>query len=295
MKQLLIMITILFTIAASITAYLWLYQQKQVEERGPTLAIDFLDIGQGDATLLTFPTGEQMLIDCAIDARVIEALGRVMDFYDRTIEYLALTHPDLDHYGGCADVFARFDIQYFVTSGVEKENQSYEALRAAIEAEGAEVIELSESAKWSLGDVGLWWLYPEHDLEMDPDVPGPWTSSGANDTSLVVKVEYGETTVLLPGDAEHDLEYFLVDQYGEYLDADILKGGHHGSAGSSMPEFLEAVSPDHTVFSAGEGNSYGHPSPRAIARVERVGSEVWRTDEDGDVELVVTENGYYFE
>ena len=85
------------------------------------LRITFLDIGQGDATFIEFPNGEQMLVDCAEDGKILEALGRVMPYYDRDIDYLMITHPDFDHYGGCTDVLNRFEVKNIVYNGFKKE------------------------------------------------------------------------------------------------------------------------------------------------------------------------------
>ena len=91
------------------------------EEFENSVQITFLDIGQGDATFIEFPGDVQMLVDCAKDARILEALGRVMEFYDRSIDYLVVTHPDNDHYGGCIDVLKRFDVANIVYNGLKKE------------------------------------------------------------------------------------------------------------------------------------------------------------------------------
>ncbi len=257
---------------------------EQIDRSG--VQVTFLDVGQGDATFIAWPDGTQMLIDCAKDARVLEALGRVMPFYDFDIDYLVVTHPDLDHYGGCVDVLEKYTVSNIVYNGYnEKINDYWQSYWAAAWAEGAEYTELTERTTWQLGETTIDFLYPDHELAKDPDVPGNDKETGSNNSSIVMKISHGSQDFLLTGDAEAELEEFLAITYGDELDAEVLKLSHHGAGGSSIQAFLEAVSPEIGVASAGLHNHYGHPSPRVEKRLERLGAEMYRTDLDGDVEI----------
>lgn len=261
---------------------------SQKNETQQFLHLAFLDIGQGDATLLTFPDGQQMLVDCAIDARILEALGRQMPFYDRTIEYLVMTHPDMDHYGGCIDVLERFDVAHVVHSGFTKQQEYFDAFLAAVEAEKAEVEQVTELKEWQIASTTLQFLHPDYDVATTQTVPGTEIKLGANDASVVIKLTYGTQDILLMGDIEEVGEKYLLTQYPDLLDVEILKAGHHGSSGSSHQAFLDMTSPEHVMFSAGKGNRYGHPSRRVMRRVERIGATSWRTDTQGDILLMVS-------
>jgi competence protein ComEC len=264
--------------------------------RDLTLDIAFLDIGQGDATFITFPDGQQMLVDCAIDARVVEALGRVMPFYDRDIDYLVVTHPDLDHYGGCIDVMNRFDVGHILYSGLEKPyddlwiafNDTVEVHRQA----GKQFTLVEEPMVWNIASTTVNILYPDHSIVDDAHVPGVTKEAGANDTSIVLKLSYGDTGVLMTADAEEDLERYLIATYGDQLDVEILKGGHHGSNTSSIVEFVSSTSPRDVIFSAGKSNKFGHPTPRVLKRFERAGAIAWRTDQHGDILVSMTTSSY---
>jgi len=261
---------------------------EQMEEQEHSLGIAFLDVGQGDATLIDFSTGEQMLIDCAVDARVLEALGRHMSFFDRSIDYLVITHPDLDHYGGCVDVMRRFKIGTIVYTGAEKENSFFRSFMQEIERQiegGVEYIVLDRQVKWYLGDTLVYFLYPDRSIVGD--------SKEANNGSIIMKISYGEQDILLTGDAEQEREEYLIHRYGSLLDVEVLKGGHHGSNTSSILELVSSTSPDMVIFSAGKENRFGHPSPRVAKRFERSGSQIYRTDQDGDVVLRVSKEGIY--
>jgi competence protein ComEC len=108
-----------------------------------------------------------------------------------------------------------------------------------------------------------------------------------NNDSLVVRIQYKERSVLLPGDAEKQAEYAMLSEADAgKLHADVLKIGHHGSKNSTMPEFLESVGPQIAIISAGEQNPYGHPSPELLERLRAGGARILRTDEEGAVQVV---------
>ena len=110
-------------------------------------------------------------------------------------------------------------------------------------------------------------------------------SEAKNNDSIVVRMQYGDRTVLLTGDAEKQVEYTMLDENeAAFLHADVLKVGHHGSKNSTMPEFLSAVAPRISIISSGEENPYGHPHQELIERLEGSGSRILRTDEDGAVQ-----------
>lgn len=258
------------------------------------VAMHFLDIGQGDATFMEFASGEQLLLDCAIDARILEALGRVMPVYDHTIDYLVVTHPDKDHYGGCIDVLDRFEVANIVYTGFEKDQAFFDVFMEYVQQEGAVYHVIEKEQTWSIASTTITFLYPDHSLEQNPHIPGLADKEiDANNTSLVLLFDIYGTQVLLTGDAEAPQERYLLERYGPRLDVAIYKAGHHGSSGSSIQEFIDVVTPSDTIFSAGRENSYGHPSPRVIKRVERLGSRIWRTDLNGDILVVITDRGYH--
>lgn len=266
------------------------YIRDYIQNKPKQVNIHFLDIGQGDATLIDFPNGEQMLIDCAKTNIVLEALGRAMPFYDRTIETLVITHPDLDHYGGCIDVMKRFNIQTIVYTGAEKDNQFFTAFIDHIENEkkdGVRYVEIEQEQVWNIASTTIHFLFP--------DKPTDQIKFESNNTSIVVLLEYNKHTALLTADAEKELEAYLVEKYGSILDVDILKVGHHGSDTSSIQEFLGAVTPKHAIISCGLDNEYGHPTPQVMKRLEKTGALIWRTDIQGDIMATINDGLYVSE
>lgn len=257
----------------------------------------FLDIGQGDATFVEFSDGTQMLIDCALDARILEALGRVMKASDHTIDYLFVTHPDQDHYGGCVDVLERFEVKHIVYSGYKKTTSEYfPVFQDSVQKEGALYHEIASEEIWNISSTTLHFLYPDKPVETHPVVLATTKKEPSNNTSLVFILQYGKEKLLFTGDAEFEIENYLLKKYSpELLDVDVLKVGHHGSSGSSSAEFLSALTPEYAFISAGKKNRYGHPTLRTLKRLERVNAEVWRTDQRGDIIINVSKDHVYVE
>lgn len=257
----------------------------------PTLKIVFMDIGQGDSTLITFPNGKKMLVDCARDSVVLSALGRNMSWFDHDIDYLVATHPDADHYGGCIDVLKRYTVKHIYFNGFEKENsqllQVFHQTVAAEEYDGALYTVVTSTQSFIIAGVAVRFLYPDHDLIVDPHIPGD-SVVDSNNTSIVMKISYGDEDVLMTGDMEMPLENYLVQKLGKDLQVEVLKVGHHGSKSSSGEEFLHIVSPEYSTISDGKDNSYGHPSIRALKRLERTGTTILRTDLVGDILATIT-------
>jgi competence protein ComEC len=258
------------------------------------MSLHFLDIGQGDASLIDFPNGERVLIDCAKDSVILEALGRVMPFYERSIEYLIITNPDRDHYGGCIDVLRRFEVKHIFYNGFPKKDAMWNTFLMTANEEkqtGADIVIVTSTKTWQIGEAHISFLYPNHDIAQDPRVPSSTEKISVNNTSIVTKISYGSQDILFPGDAEAAEERYLVNIYGKSLDVEMLKLAHHCSQTSSIQEFINATTPQEVICSLGRGNSYGHPHHRVLRRVERAGARIWRTDLNGDILMSVTKDG----
>jgi len=249
------------------------------------LHVVFFDVGQGDAIFIETPGGRQMIVDGGADPLLMtRLLGERMRFTDRHLDIVAATHPNSDHIGGLVQVLERYDVGAVVERRIEYESATYQAWERAVREEetgGAMVIEARAGQVIAL------------DREVLVEVLGPpsellrGTESDAYNASLVLRLVYGEVSMLLTGDIFAEEERALVAR-GTDVDSDVLKVPHHGSDSSSTPVFLNAVSPAAGVISVGEGNRYGHPHAEVLERLREFVDDgmLFLTAERGSVEFI---------
>lgn len=244
---------------------------------GKLLTTHFIDVGQADAIFLELPNGQTMLIDAGDKdspvASYIETLGY------KKIDYLIATHPHADHIGGMAEVIKTFDIGNVYMPDALHNTATFEELLDAIDNKGLNITPATAGTE----------IYSDQDIDIAILSPSKnYKSSNLNNYSAVIKVVYGDDTLLFMGDAEKDIENNLISEHVE-LDADVLQVGHHGSDTSSSTEFLKEVDPDIAVVSVGKDNIYGHPSKKVLDLLKALGAQVFLTSEMGDV--VITSDG----
>lgn len=249
------------------------------------LQVHFLDVGQADSVLVM--SGEDvMLIDTGDldDSYTNKIISYLRTYGIEEIDYLILTHPDSDHIGGAPEIFDNFVIKNCIMPDFVKTTKIYESTLDAIEAEeGLNLIAAEPGYRFTVGEAECKVLAPLDDY------------SDANEASVVIKLVFGERSVLFTGDAEKESEGAMVSRYSQTdLKADVLKSGHHGSSTSSTEAFLRLVAPKYAVISCGEGNKYGHPHGETITRYTSFGIKIYRTDEDGTVILKIKDNDISF-
>lgn len=245
----------------------------------------FLDVGQGDAIFIETPSGQQILVDGGPDNSVVQELGKVMPFWDKTIDLVVMTHPDADHLNGLPEVLKRYEVESVLETGVECSTSQCESWRGLIKEKGIEKYIAKFGQTIDMGDgVQLFVFNPIESKEGE-------SVSKKNNTSVVIKVVYGEQSLLLTGDIEGRVESKLV-LAGLDINSDFLKIAHHGSKTSSTREFLDAVSPAIAFISAGTKNRYGHPTQEVLNRLENDDIKYYRTDLSGTIELTLDNNNY---
>lgn len=242
--------------------------------------IYFLDVGQGDGVFIKTPENHQILVDGGAYNKVVEELGEVMPYFDRSIDLVVLTHPDNDHLGGLVEVLSRYKVDSILLTGVQETSSTYIEFLKIIDEKEINVFFAVDDMDFYFGDVFFDVIYPFENLVGQ-------RFEAMNNSSIVTKVVYGDDSILLTGDLESIMEQRLVD-IGIDLSADILKAGHHGSKTSSSMEFLHAVSPKIVAVQVGKNNSYGHPAPTILRNFYRSNVEkIYRTDEDGRIEFTL--------
>lgn len=260
-------------------------------KRPGELAVVFFDIGQGDAALIQTPRGKNILIDSgegkSPDSRylkAIDAAGRVILPMLRQIgvthlDIVMASHPHSDHMGSMHEILADRSLtvgQLWISGFVHPTESNKKLLQTA------------ERRK-----IPVYSPNPEElpvKLDVGPDVSAyilcaDPNAEDANNSSIILKLTYGNVSVLFPGDAEVEAEKNCAMRWGHTLKSDILKAGHHGSKTSSTPVFLSQVKPAVIVISAGSYNTFGHPNAGVMKRMQDLGAKIYRTDEQGTIYL----------
>jgi len=270
------LLSCVITVLLAINLFVW---QAVLARNTHDLRVSFLDIGQGDAILVQGPTGVQMLVDGGPDRSVLRQLPHAMGILDRSIDMIVETHPDRDHIGGLAGVFERYAVSYFMSPGIPNDTSSTLSLDDAVAGEsGIHRFIARRGMRIHLGggayaDV----LYPDHDV----------SKLETNAGSVTMHIVYGKTSFMLSGDLPSEQEDYLVrlDAADGNLASDVLKAGHHGSKYSTDAAWLAAVHPSFVAISAGEGNSYGHPNPETVSRIQDEGARIFSTINSGTIDF----------
>lgn len=247
-------------------------------------SVMFLDVGQGDAALLSDGNGFDVLIDGgkkSASGAVLEAL-RQQGITE--LDVVVVTHPDADHAGGLIGVFQASDLSILrvISNGCENDTQTWSELKAAVASRGLTLEEVRFPAvlPW-----GLMTVYVLH-----PAMGSACSQSDTNRDSLFLRVDFGNMRYLFTGDVNATVEATIVARQTP-LAAQVLKVSHHGSAGATSEGFLEAARSKEGVISVGP-NSYGHPAPVVLDRLRQAGVTIWRTDCHGTVRVESDGVGY---
>jgi competence protein ComEC len=237
------------------------------------LVVRFIDVGQGDAALVSSPAGANVLIDGGPDETLVATKLAALGV--KRLDMVVATHPHEDHYVGLADVLSRVHVGLVLDSGCrtpESESVPYRSFRRAVDAEDVDEQHPTRGDVYVVGDLRFEVLSPDRCWE--------GTNSDPNNDSLVLRLTAGDATVLFANEPEAEAQQAMLDD-GVLLTADVLNVPHHG-AGTSIDPFFEAVDERVAVVSVGP-NTYGHPVPHTLETLRATGARVFRTDRSGDV------------
>lgn len=251
----------------------WVYFPLNQENN---LQVFFFDVGQGDASLIRTPDGKNILIDGGPDEKILSSLSEALPWWERTIDLIILTHPHDDHIVGLVAVLKKYRVKQVLQSGVKYSNPSNLAWTQDLAKKNIKINIAERPQEINLGpDCNLKILYP---LQSFSGIE----IKNLNNSSIVSRLDCEGEEVLFMGDAEKEVEAELLVAYSD-LKSKIIKTGHHGSETASTEEFLLAVDSEKAIISVGEGNKFGLPDLRILRRLERLGIQIFRTDEDGTI------------
>lgn len=276
------------------------------------LRIVACDVGQGDAILAIYGTNQILFDGGKPNGNALSCLSRYMPFWDRRIEVIVLSHPQLDHFGGLIEIVKRHDVDLFVGASLDSSSQDYQVLKSLVGGKDIRVVNAVQGQKIRMGLISLDIVWPTKDFlvknsltrsneketkdldlnanSQNEGVLGTTTTSlDPNDFSIVGVLRYGEFDGLFTG----DIGPAISDKIAEILKKtekdpiEYLKVPHHGSKNGLSKNLLESTHFETAVISAGKNNSYGHPHKEILKLLEGEGLNILRTDEIGDVVVTV--------
>ncbi len=244
------------------------------------------NVGQGDATLLIYKKN-QILVDGGPDTKVLSCLGKYLPFWDRELELVILTHPDLDHFGGLPEVFKRYKVINYLYNPVTISKQEYGVLENTVGREGVRGLYPHQGQRLRVGMIQLDTLAPAEQLSdvsyqiTDEKI---LTDAETNDYSIVSLVRFGKFIGLLTGDMTSHMSDELSSQWVSGS-VNYIKIPHHGSKNGTTINLLMKVMPEFAVISVGK-NNYGHPAEEILGMLDRLKIKYLRTDKSGDIEVI---------
>lgn len=275
-KVILMFIVLIFEISGIANIYL----------QYPTypLSIIFFDVGQGDSVLIETSNKIKILIDTGPDSRIVEKMASTSKIIDNKIDYVILTHPDMDHIGGMVGLLENFEIKNIIFNFDFSIDSKYiDELSQSINNENANIIKGFDSSDMYIDDCYFDFIWPKNEQNSQ-------TSLSENDSSISIKISYKGFDLFLGGDISIDIENIIGNDINEI---EVMKLSHHGSNTSNGLEFLELLSPEYAIISVGKNNKYNHPAKNVINNLEIEKIKYFRTDTEGDIECKVKDNVDY--
>lgn len=244
--------------------------------------VNFIDIGQGDCTLITCKD-TAILIDCGEYAEYENVRNYLLNKRIFDLDLIITTHPHTDHIGGMGKIMYSFKIGDVIMPKIPEKiiptTTAYEKFMLAVSQRAKNVIAAEVGKTYKYGELTVQILGPVKDYD------------NLNNMSVVAKITYGKTSVMMTGDAQKQAEWDMLKNKYDFS-AELLKVGHHGSKNSSSYEWFEAVKPEYAVISCGKNNDYGHPNKQTIKKLDKYGVQYFRTDLLGNIVFVSDGNTF---
>lgn len=245
----------------------------------PHFQVVFLDVGQGDSSLIITPQRKVILIDGGPDQKVLKELGRFLCFWNKKIDLLVVTHPHDDHFIGLIEVLRRYQVEKILIDHDLVSSEAWRTLVGIIKADRKIIISPKQGQEFDFGGGCLLSVLSAHNKIREDE----------NDYSIITKFSCLGKNVLLAGDASYKVEKELITS-GVDLRADIFKASHHGSKTSNSKSFVAAISPNLTVISVGIDNKFKHPNLDVLETFKKMSVDIYQTALDGSKSFLANNN-----
>ncbi|OGD92457.1 hypothetical protein A2697_02890 [Candidatus Curtissbacteria bacterium RIFCSPHIGHO2_01_FULL_41_44] len=245
------------------------------------LRIIACDVGQGDGLLVITPGGRDVVIDGGPGSKIIDCLSQKMPFWDRSIDLMVVTHPQKDHMAGLLEVLARYKVKMIATTQVKNDTELFRAWQEATKNEGAKIYIPNIDDRLMLETLNLQVLWPGRG---QIDQWGKSQPKDLNETSIVLRLEYGNFCAYLTGDIPKEIFVSLTLQGVPLQSCQVLKVAHHGSKTGTNQEIIDLVKPAIAVIQVGK-NSFGHPHKEVTDLLQSKGVKILRNDTNGIIEV----------
>jgi competence protein ComEC len=235
----------------------------------------------GDLALIQTPQNETILIDTGPPEKGMNSFTRsALPYLQKNginnIDYVLITHAHNDHYGGVLKVFENLEVENLVATDEFQNRKIWNKFTKCIEIEQCSVLTVTDTTHIRFEKVKFKIIHPDRSFE----------DNNINNLSIVVRLDYRDLSILFTGDLEHEGEEYLIDNYPEFLNCDILKVGHHGSKTASSSAFIKMVDPQYAIISTAKKNRFNFPHKITLERFEFLGSNLMITGYDGACQIV---------
>ena len=261
-----------------------------------SLKIYFIDINQGDSTLIVTPMNKTILIDGGgsenFDVGKKTLIPYLLDRKIKKLDYVIISHFDLDHVGGLITVMEELQVKTVLISKQAEDSQNFKKFKEIVKQKRISVAIVGTESLGNPMRINI-----EKDLYFDiiwPDNSNLISENTLNNNSIVCKLNYKSFSMMFTGDIEEIAEKQILQTYKnniKILNSTVLKVAHHGSKTSSTPEFLKAVNPKVALIGVGENNKFGHPNEEVLKRLENLDTKIYRTDKNGEITIKVNKKG----
>lgn len=263
---------------------------SNIFDKNANLEIHFIDVGQGDCSFITTPSGKKIIVDAGegeesgYDYGKNVLLPYLLDKGVRKIDYVIISHCDSDHIGGIFNILENMNVKKVII-GIQPENsENLISLINICQKQKIEILVLEMGERYMIdNNVFIDIIWPSSEKII--------SENALNNNSLVFKLIYNDFSMLFTGDIEEIAENSILEMNENKLEADILKVAHHGSKTSSIKEFLKEVNPKIVLIGVGEKNKFGHPNMEVLERIKMFTNKIYRTDLDGEISIEITSKG----